>query len=388
MGLSAAPIDSFDISTKPSAPEQFDLITFPEAFVPADKLMEVLASLNSYGPLGCIHVGLRPSEDKNHLFTLLEAKVLVDGLTKIDISLAEDLASFTTWLNGLEGDFHLNLGCLFAIDANQRLRICLHPKAVRSQFETAPLLEEHMYEAKFLSLITLSPRNKQFLSVTLQPLICSDALRLETDLPDGWPIEAVNRFADCFGDTPPDHIDIVSLATCTPQPQDATNGSPYREWQEQFQNTFKETQTTPDLARHHFSIFVFSNFRTLRDNQAGGLSGVFLPMPPKYKNFSSEISVSCWGKPLDSKTNNSWSKPDDNALEKWTSRGFIAGINPFPDVRDAIVRIFDFTIHRLPRQRSLWAKQESLTECKLRIGRTNKKSGKIEFTNGNINYEQ
>jgi hypothetical protein len=246
-----------------------------------------------------------------------------------------------------------------------------------------------MKEASLLTLITLWPVEKQYFSVTLQPLICSDALDLATDQPGGAPMEAANRYADCFGNRPPDHIDVVSVATCTPQPQGKSDdGTPFREWHERFQDAFKNAAGGARLARHHFAVIVLANFRMLKSGAAGGLSGVFLPVPPRYLHFHSDVAVSCWGRPKDQKrTINSWSKPDDNALAAWDSRGFVVGLNPFSEPPDAQVKIFGFTINRLPREYSFWEKTESLTECKVWVGQRDE-TGPLKFSSRDSGHVQ
>jgi hypothetical protein len=129
----------------------------------------------------------------------------------------------------------------------------------------------------------------------------------------------------------------------------------------------------------HFSAIVLSNFRTLKSGVAGGLSGVFLPVPPKYPDFHSDVAVSCWGRPKGQKPSNSWSSPDDNALENWDNKGFVAGLNPFSEPTDAQVKIFAFTIRRLPREYSFWGKTESLTQCKVWVGRSDE-TGTLKFS--------
>jgi hypothetical protein len=375
------PINPFDRSPVQSSSAHFDLITFPEAFVTAGTLLDALRTFTSFGPSGCIHVGLRPSDDpERHLFAVTEMKDLVDRLMQLSSGVAVDIAVFSQWLTRQHPDHFFNIGCLFIIDAIGCLRVCLHPKAVRSQFETNPLPESHMKEADLLTLITLSPVDKQYLSVTLQPLICSDALDLQTDQPGGNPMEAVNRHLECFGDRPPDHIDVVSVATCTPQPEGKTSDAmPYREWHERFQTSFKDLALKANFTRHHFSTMVLSNFRTLKSGLPGGLSGVFLPVPPKYKGFHADVTVSCWGYPKGGIPNNYWSRPDDQALEKWSSLGFVAGLDPFSEPTDASVKVFRFTIQRLPRDNSLWGKPESLTQCEVHVGRRDP-DGKLTFS--------
>jgi hypothetical protein len=367
------PIDPFNHSTTQPQPGHFDLITFPEAFVYKETLLEALNGIANYGPLGCIHVGLRGSTNpKCHLFTVKELIELVNQLTLLSDIVAADIAIFREWVGHQNSCHVFNVACVFVVDAERRLRVCLHPKIIRSQFETSPLPEQHMGEADLLTLISLCPTDKRYFSVTLQPLICSDLLKLSADRVDCGPMEAVNRFADCFGDQPPDHIDVVSVATCTPQPEGkAGDGSVFRLWHEQFYDAFKGAAQDPNLTRHHFSALVLSNFKTLTGGQAGGLSGVFLPVPPKYAHFHNDVVVSCWGQPTGESLGNRWSRPDDNPLANWKTRGFVASLDPFAAPIGAQVKIFGFTIQRLPRDNSLWAKPESLTECHVRVGRFN-----------------
>ena len=66
---------------------------------------------------------------------------------------------------------------------------------------------------------------------------------------------------------------------------------------------------------------------------------------------------------------NRWSTPDkDCVAAKWSTRGYIASLNPFSERADAIVRMFSFTVRQLPRDQSLWGPRYGLTDCTLRIG--------------------
>lgn len=215
----AVVIDGFTPPVSPVEQSRFDLITFPEAFVPAATLASALPVFTRVGPSGCIHVGLRPSHTGSHLFSLDEVHALVCSLTGISYRADEDLAPFVGWLAKQRSGQRFNIGCLFAVDSDAELRICLHPKLVRSQFETNPLPELHMTEADMLTIVTLEPVDKQYMTISIQPLICSDALKLKTDRAVGGPLTAINRHAECFEASVPDHIDIVSVATCTPQPR-------------------------------------------------------------------------------------------------------------------------------------------------------------------------
>lgn len=374
-------IDGFTPAVAPFKQERFDLVTFPEAFVPAEALAKALPVFADYGPSGCIHVGLRPSDGGSHLFSLEQAQNLVSSLSGLSERADEDLIPFRTWLARQRSEQWFNVGCLFAVDADRALRICLHPKAVRSQFETHPLAERHMAEADMLTLVTLKPVDKQYMTISLQPLICSDVLKLKTDRAVGGPVTAVNRYPDCFGTSPPDHIDIVSVATCTPQSESRSkDGTTYRDWHEKFRDVFLSVASDPDYARHHFSAVVLANFQELSSSAVGGLSGVFLPVPPLYEEFPEGIGIVCWGKPKGTGgANNGWSSPDDRALSGWNNRGFIASLAPSP-ADDELVRIFSCTIQRLPRENSRWTTPDSLSQCEIRVGQRG--------TSGTVNFKR
>ena len=198
-------------------------------------------------------MGLRPSDDSgSHLFKVIEIKKLIKNLKNLSKKISKDTAAFARWIAAQNPAHLFNIGCIFAFDVDGDLRVCLHPKVVPSRFEKSPLPEAHMEGADFITLITLYPADKQYFSITIQPLICSDVLSLGTDRSGDGPMEAVNRSAGCFGDQPPDHVDVVSVATCTPQPEGKTrDGVIYREWHEQFQNSFKGAAQNPNFARHH-----------------------------------------------------------------------------------------------------------------------------------------
>ena len=78
-----------------------------------------------------------------------------------------------------------------------------------------------------------------YLSVTLQPLICSDVLNLPRDTATVSPMEAVRRHGEIFGEHGPEHVDLVSVSTCTPQvASQSPKGIPYRTWHVDFLNAF------------------------------------------------------------------------------------------------------------------------------------------------------
>jgi hypothetical protein len=309
-------VDPFTPSPTVANGEYFDLVTFPEAFLPSDELLSALNVLLPYGSLGCVHVGLRPTkEGDRHLFQISELSDLVASLSSLSQDACTDLAPFSEWLQTQSSDRRFNIGCLFTIDSDRQLRVCLHPKLIRSKFEASPLHEEHMTEADLLTLVTLLPTNKALFSVTIQPLLCSDALQLGTDRPHARPMDGVNTDAACLGETPPDHIDIVSVPTCTPQNDSpVTKGDPYRKWHPEFTDSFKRAASDDSLVRHHYAIFVLANFRTLRGSIPGGLSGVFVPLPFGRAIYPDFVNVSSYGRAKNAKgAENYWSAPGKTA---------------------------------------------------------------------------
>ena len=359
-----ASIDTYAETAPRPDPRQFDLVTFPEAFIDGETLIAALEIFRMCGPSGCVHTGLRAKEGDaaRHLFRFEEVCALKKLIEKTLPSAKEDLRGFSAWLYDQNTADRFNLGCLFLNDAEGETRICLHPKLVRSKFEISPFREESMCEANLLTLVTLEPQQKQFGTITLQPLICSDALSLETDAGGDAPIAAVNRFAGCLGDAPPDHVDIVSVATCTPQAAKAlTETNEVRIWHERFRTSFLAAAREPQCARHHFAATVLANFQEIGIKPAG-LSGVFLPIAANPVDLGPGVDVWLWGRPIDGDPDNRWSKSDEGGLSEWQSRGFIAGLTPDAS---AAARIFGFAIQRLPREASPWEPQPPLTQLQI-----------------------
>jgi hypothetical protein len=76
-------------------PLLFDLVTFPEAFLPVERLLEILKYVGRLDSFGCVHVGLRPSAaELNHLFLTSELKALLSELRSIPGILTTDLDFF------------------------------------------------------------------------------------------------------------------------------------------------------------------------------------------------------------------------------------------------------------------------------------------------------
>lgn len=357
----------------------FDLVTFPEAFVTSRNFIETLRAVERLEPTGCFHVGLRPSTDKNHLFSRAQVETLVSKLLDDFPRASEDLETFKVWFDGTKANDMTNLACLFMVDTNGELRISLQPKMVRSRFERNALPEEHLAESTLLTVITLVPTEKQFTSINLQPMVCSDATNLETNRAAGGPLRVLNQGANLLDGEIPDHIDVVSVVTCTPQRNiSLRDESKFRYWHERFRGTFVAAQE--DYKRHHYAVFVLSNFQALEDRVLGGVSGVFIPVTPKREDDAGIFAISCYGRPdgnSDSDPCYAWSNPDHDALNNWKNIGFTASLKPW-DARDERVRIFQGDIDRLPREHSLWKTRDGLSNCTIRVGRQ-MEDGTIEF---------
>lgn len=378
-GPEATPIDPYVVASAPLSRDPFDLMTFPEAFLPQDEFLTALRQISTLDSIGCIHVGLRPAKAVDrHLFSVHEVRELVSSLyTTPDVN-TSDLDAFSDWLRCQSEDRKFNLGCLFTIDSEHELRLCLHPKVVRSKFEVSPLHENHMTEADLLTLVMLLPADNSFLSVILQPLLCSDALHLDTDRPQAWPLEGVNNNSGCFGDTPPDHVDIVSVATCTPQQDQVTSlGKPYRTWHQEYLNSF--TRAASELPRHYYSTFVLANFQTVPGPAGGGLSGCFIPVRLSSADFPPFVTNCSWGRFPDSI--NRWSTPDDRTAtsKDWSSLGYVASLDSVTMGNLAPAYMLGFTIQRLPRDSTRWRLPQGLVDFQLRTAVDEPASGGLVF---------
>jgi hypothetical protein len=308
-----------------------------------------------------------------------EIRSLVASLKRLSPTATEDLRGFEVWLDQQSVDGKFNVAALWTTDASGALRVCLHPKLVRSKFETNLEPEDHLTEANLLTLVTLWPTNPKFFSVTLQPLICSDALHLETDRAIPVPLLAVNQHAACLGERPPDQIDIVSIPTCTPQEGGVAKGTgrPFRQWHQRYREAFRSAAQEGSYPRHNGAAFVLANFRSVQSGRLDGLSGVFMPRPPVTTSFPPALHASYWGAAKGSDIN-TWSTPDDD-VHDWRCRGVVAGLSPLvASAAGAVIRVFDFTIQRLPRDNPAWGAPAGLAACRVKIGSRNA-GGKIAF---------
>ena len=348
----------------------FDLVTFPEAFLPKEDLLSALTGLSSLDSLGCVHVGLRPTMDRDqHLFHVTELSQLVESLANLPKIERTDLIPFSDWLQAQSCEQLFNIGCLFTIDSDGRLRVCLHPKLIRSRFEVNPLHEHHMTEADLLTVVTLLPSDRALFSVTVQPLLCSDVLQLSTDRPHSRPMDAVNTDAHCLGDRPPDHIDVVSVATCSPQQELPTSkGDRCRVWHQEFRESFRRAALDDSLARHHYAVFVLANFRNSPDSKPGGLSGIFIPLPISGARYPTFVNVSSYGRPKDGGGGeNQWSPPGraEDIAEKQSSLGHIASLDPLASGNSTAACMLGVTVVRLPRDTSRLGPTEGLADFQI-----------------------
>jgi pimeloyl-ACP methyl ester carboxylesterase len=355
-----------------AAPSAFDLITFPEAFLPVDDLFVALNSLSAVGGIGCVHVGLRPTQQPNHLFSTEAVTGLLKKFRELGNIETDDLRLMDNWVRRQEPGKVFNLGCLFAIDQAGKTRICLHPKMVRSDFENAPTSENHMKEANVLSVVMLVPENAQHISFTVQPLLCSDALFSPTDVPGQRPFEGITDPGDAFGgQTPPDSVDIVSLAACTPQAeQHPPKATKYRQWHERFRDTFTRLGRDGLYSRHQQAMFLVSNFNDIEGAGPGGLSGAFMPQPPDYQSLPSYVETSAYGRHVEGVTDNEWSNPTRPAGEKSQIRCHLAVLRPDMPEPNVLARLLGFTLSALPRQYNVYSGAAQLVDFDLREVKT------------------
>lgn len=284
-----------DVSDVIAEPVEADLIVFPEAFLAAKELVKTMEVFMSRAFQCCVHIGLRPhSENTNHLFSHQDIETLLKRLKAIKGINTDDLNGFEEWFKKQKSASNFNLGCMFLVEPNGSLRVCLHPKSVRAIAEYRALSDAHMTEANLLSLVTLVPSNSRFMSVTIQPLICADALSLPTDLMIPNPIKAFSdSSAANFPRLPADHIDIVSLSLCTASKvTDAKVDR--RRWKPEFEVAFQEAGKRDECFRHHFASFVMANFNEI-NTQKGGLSGACMPVAFSSDSYPEGVSMWSYG---------------------------------------------------------------------------------------------
>ena len=345
-------------------PAGFDLVTFPEAFLPWQTLIAFLESVSDDPvPLGCVHVGLRSeSAGNNHLLPLDEVRDFARRLQRVPGVVAKDLARFLRWLSAQVAG-HFNLACLLTIDAGSRTRVCVHPKMVRSPYELSSHPEQQLTEANLLSLVTLRPMDANLPTVTIQPLICSDVLALGTDRPIRRPLEALNTDAHCLGRKIPDHVDVVSLFAGTPQHEIPESGD--RRWRQEFRESFVRASSDDLFGRQNLAVFVLANYSVFPGKERpGGLSGVFVPLPVGKGEASPPPMASrlLYGRFPTAEAEADWA-PDEIDREKDAPiLGHLMTLSPHGASTGSLATLFGFTVNRLPRRASRWRRNGRLVD--------------------------
>ena len=225
--------------------------------------------------------------------------------------------------------------------------MCLHPKMVQSKYEISPLEEQNMEEGNLLTAVVLRPTNKNLKTIIVQPLLCSDALHLPTKRGGSRLLEAMQRDADCLGKKPPDHVDIVSAATCTPQVSEpSSKGSGYRIWHNEFRKTFERAATDDSARPSPFCDFRPFEFPVDACRGARRTLRAFIPVPVRNK-FPSYVTLSCHGWPRKTSPRTAGRVRTEDCITdaRWErrTRGYIAALSPISKP-EAIARMFGFGI--------------------------------------------
>lgn len=356
-------------SASASVAQRFDLVTFPEAFLTCDGLVGSLSALAEAAPLdlmGCIHVGLRADTDP-HFLRRRELDALIQQLAGVPRLEQSDIRAFAAWLGRQPEEDQFNVACLFTIDADGLARVCLHPKLRRSVHELSLASEDHMAEATLVSIVRLRPRDRTYPSTTVQPVICSDVFLDGADLPGGGAIAAVAAHPDCFDD-PPDQIDIVSVATCTPTRARgiSASGTPRFSWRSEFLNAFVALAKGHSHHRHRAAAIALANYLDAPTHgqgpRPGGLSGIFLPTPAPREDRIPATDLGLFA------TMDVFCRPKDDALDEegWhTFDEYLARSKPEQTLghlvnlrrdspRDGAASLVHFEIARLPREATRW----------------------------------
>lgn len=367
-------------------PVDADLIVFPEAFMAANDLIRAILGFADLGLQCCVHVGLRPdSASANHLFNTGDITNLLQALKANPSVVQSDLNAFEAWFGKQKPNGRFNIGCMFMAQTAGGVRVCLHPKSVRAGIEYNGLADTHMTEANLLTLVTLVPPNRRYLSVTIQPLLCSDVLSLPTDSMTPNPIRA---FADSsaanFPKLPADHIDIVSLALCTPVAEFGSGGRRARRWKPEFEASFLEAVKRDECFRHHFASFVMANFDEI-SGKRGGLSGACLPVHFNPSSYPDGISFWSYGKHY-AETLDEWKCVSGSASEKNEPTNTALGKGHRPNLlcldsnsdEIHIARALGFTLPRLVRDNPVGGMFPGLTKVEVRSVRD--ETGEIQYS--------
>jgi hypothetical protein len=153
-----------------SLDEIYDLLVCPEAFLPAQTLLEVLDVVGTQSHFPCVHVGLRPNDEAGtHLFSYAELATLVGQLQGLSEQIRSDLQMFAGWLNGRSRAGFFNVACIFMVDVNGALRVGFHPKNTPSAVEVSALPDHNVAQADFTTVVSLAPQDGGFSVSTSSP---------------------------------------------------------------------------------------------------------------------------------------------------------------------------------------------------------------------------
>jgi len=338
------------------ADRYYDQIIFPEAFLFFKDFKKALLTLSRFSYFGCVHIGLRSDKNSSHLFSHREITEMINELESLLDIVQDDISEFRKWIESEKGnDGYYNIACLFAIDINNKLRLCLHPKVVRSRIENSPLPEKHMTEANMYNLIVLEPEENTLQTITIQPLICSDVL-LANRSSFKNPIDAVNNVSN-FTARVPDKIDIVSIVSCTPQKEESLPKSTVssRKWHPSFRDSFDAMAKDASYMKHQSATFLISNYQYANEKPYG-LSGVFFPhtLPQEsVDSFKDDVHRHFWGS-FSKGADYRWLLPSQ-LPEKFEERSrkeaverYILAVEPSTEDTVSQAQVLEFTINILP----------------------------------------
>lgn len=378
----------------PVTPPSFDLLTFPEAFLPASALVSILRSLGgSRVPTGCIHVGLTATGDPEHpFFELAQLSSLIDRIQEDTApnQVDHDLSAIRTWMaenRACEGP--LNVSCVFMVDADFRLRVSIQLKNVPSPYEGGLLRHRHVAEARFSSLVTLNPRDNRLPSVVIQPLICSDVLELDTSTQGVHPLSILTGGAGPLKQRPPDHIDVVSVAACTPQ----TKLQHRLRWKQEFLNSFVRSASNQDWRRHQYALFALSNYLTPPDDmekagikpghkasartraRPGGLSGLFVPIALEPGPYKERVLIDMYARPnIKVRDETAWMTSeefllDSNAPDSPRMPPLLGSLimlePPGQEARRPSANLLTVVVDHLPRHANRWQRSGKVSGLKI-----------------------
>ncbi len=364
--------ERIDGSTEPGAPlpERRHLITFPEAFVPCEALLQFLRSQVPAALGAMVHAGIRPDNSDTHLFTWQQASGLAATLSEIS---PRDDDAFSKWLAGVPREAKLNLAVVVATDPDtDQVQVCVFPKCVRSKYQHKALPDEHMHEGSMLTLVTLHASTARVTAPTVQPVICSDVLAQATDRGTPDPLRTLSGDR-CTIDPPPQSVDIVSVAACTPT-IDGGKGLPRRRWKQPFREVFADAVRKDDYQRHRQGAFVLSNFGRGPKEFSGGLSGVCLPLAAS-GGYPQSLHTDWYGR-ADDDSDNGWS------LAKAPEQTVAHLVAMSPASEDVEVSLFYFTLPRLPRDLPRVTSGMSLVDCRIEDGRIS--AGQPQWSRRNL----